>query len=232
MKKLKASQVLLPTVYLMGIAVVALCLVAVGKGIRNYSDDIRDESNNLQDVFEDKSNNTNINNDNTNINNNNDKTNDTENTMKNTSIIKPYLNEDVSLTRSFYDEKADEKTQEKSIIFYGNTYIQNMGSEYSAEREFDVINVIDGTVASIKKDSTLGYVVEIKHDNELVTIYEYLESVNVKEGTTILKGDVIGKSGKSLVAEEDKYTLHFEVYHKGVAINPENLYTMKVEDFE
>lgn len=232
MKKIKASQVLIPTVYLMGIAVVALCLVAVGKGISNYADELDKNGDNLQQVYEDKNNDI--------INDNIDKyqptettpNGNTEPTIASSTIIKPYLSKEVKLSRSYYDEKASEKEQENSIIFYGNTYVQNMGSEYSAKNKFDVINVIDGTVSTIKKDSTLGYIVEIKHENELVTSYQYLESVNVKEGSTILKGDVIGSSGKSVVAEDNKYTLHFEVYHKGKSLNPETLYTMTVEDFK
>lgn len=221
MKKIKASQVLIPTVYLMGITVIALCLVAVGRGIRNYSSYYEKDEVILKDVFEE-----------TEEKNDEILEQETLETINTTSIIKPYLSDDVKLSRSYYDENSDEKTQENSIIFYGNTYIPNMGTEYSSKNEFDVVSVIDGTVTSIKQDSTLGYIVEIKHDNELKTIYQYLSKVKVQEGTTIYKGDVIGPSGKSIVTGNDDYTLHFEVYHKNKTINPEMLYTMKVEDFK
>ena len=221
MKKIKASQVLIPTVYLMGITVVALCLVAVGRGIRNYSSYYEKDDVILNDVFEE-----------TEEENQDILEEETIETINTTSIIKPYLSDDVKLSRSYYDENSDEKTQENSIIFYGNTYIPNMGTEYSSKNEFDVLSVIDGTVTSIKQDSTLGYIVEIKHDNELKTIYQYLSKVKIQEGTTIYKGDVIGTSGKSIVTGNDDYTLHFEVYHKNKTINPEMLYTMKVEDFK
>lgn len=221
MKKIKASQVLIPTVYLMGITVIALCLVAVGRGIRNYSSYYEKDDVILKDVFEE-----------TKEKNDEILEEETLETINTTSIIKPYLSDDVKLSRSYYDENSDEKTQENSIIFYGNTYIPNMGTEYSSKNEFDVVSVIDGTVTSIKQDSTLGYIVEIKHDNELKTIYQYLSKVKVQEGTTIYKGDVIGTSGKSIVTGNDDYTLHFEVYHKNKTINPEMLYTMKVEDFK
>lgn len=221
MKKIKASQVLIPTVYLMGITVVALCLVAVGRGIRNYSSYYEKDEVILNDVFEE-----------TEEENQDILEEETIETINTTSIIKPYLSDDVKLSRSYYDENSDEKTQENSIIFYGNTYIPNMGTEYSSKNEFDVLSVIDGTVTSIKQDSTLGYIVEIKHDNELKTIYQYLSKVKIQEGTTIYKGDVIGTSGKSIVTGNDEYTLHFEVYHKNKTINPEMLYTMKVEDFK
>ena len=221
MKKIKASQVLIPTVYLMGITVVALCLVAVGRGIRNYSSYYEKDDVILNDVFEE-----------TEEENQDILEEETIETINTTSIIKPYLSDDVKLSRSYYDENSDEKTQENSIIFYGNTYIPNMGTEYSSKNEFDVLSVIDGTVTSIKQDSTLGYIVEIKHDNELKTIYQYLSKVKIQEGTTIYKGDVIGTSGKSIVTGNDDFTLHFEVYHKNKTINPEMLYTMKVEDFK
>lgn len=225
MKKIKASQILIPTVYIMGIAVVALCLVAVGKEMKNYSNYYTIDNNNITDVFDEED-------EYINENNIHDTTEELKETMGSTTIIKPYLNESVKLSKSYYDENADEKTQENSIIYYGNTYIQNMGSEYSSNNSFDILNVIDGTVSSVKQDSNLGYIVEIKHDNDLITVYQYLSEVKINEGTTILKGDVIGTSGKSIDSTVDEYTLHFEVYHKGKTINPETLYTMKVEDFE
>jgi len=221
MKKIKASQVLIPTVYLMGIAVVALCLVAVGRGIKSYSSYYEKDDITLNEVFEETEENQELVDDEQTI-----------ETINTTSIIKPYINESVKLSRSYYDENSDEKTQENSIIFYGNTYIQNKGTEYSSKNEFDVVSVIDGKVSSIKQDSTLGYIVEITHENELKTVYQYLSSVKIQEGATIYKGDVIGTSGKSIVTGNDDYTLHFEVYHKNKTINPEMLYTMKVEDFK
>ena len=234
MKKMNYNKIVIPSVYILGITVFALCLVAIAKGIKDYSKDV--ELDRLQTVFNEQDNNyekeqesnneTIIQNDNVNT-----IVEETTPVIASTNIIKPYKDKSVKLSRSYYDKDSDEKTQENSIIFYGNTYMQNLGSEYSSSKEFDVLSVIDGTISNVTKDDTTLYTVEIKHDNDLVTIYEYLDSVNISAGDSIKKGDKIGVSGKSIVNNNDNYTLHFEVYHKGLSINPENLYTMKVEDF-
>ena len=234
MKKMNYSKIIIPSVYILGITVFALCLVAIAKGIKDYSKDV--ELDRLQTVFNEQDNNyekeresnneTIIQNDNVNT-----IVEETTPVIASTNIIKPYNDKSVKLSRSYYDKDSDEKTQENSIIYYGNTYMQNLGSEYSSSKEFNVLSVMDGTISNVTKDDTTLYTVEIKHDNDLVTIYEYLDSVNVSAGDSIKKGDKIGVSGRSIVNNNDNYTLHFEVYHKGLSINPENLYTMKVEDF-
>ena len=222
MKKVLNSNLLIPAIYILGITIFAICLVTFGSSLKEYSKDTELERS--KTVFGE------------------DVTLPSNNIVvepevvspvisSTTTIIKPYTDSSVKLSKSFYDKDSESTTQEKSLIFYGNTYMQNMGSEYSSNKSFDVINIIDGTITSISKDDITLYTVEVRHDNNLTTVYEYLDKVIVKEGSSIKKGDKIGTSGKSKVNNDDKYTLHFEVYHKGEPINPETLYTMKVEDF-
>ncbi len=86
-------------------------------------------------------------------------------------IIKPYMDEDVSISKSYYDMNSDEQTQQNSLIYYEKTYMENTGVLYTSDNEFDVISVLDGTVKDIKNDELLGTVVEVTHSNELVTVY-------------------------------------------------------------
>lgn len=226
MKKIKTNQLLIPTVYLLGITAFAFCLVAITKGVKEYSlndyttrkvfqEQIKEGDQNVQVIEHEPI----------------EYIDNTEQVINTNNIIKPYTAKDITLYRAYYDEQADAVTQQKSIIFYGNTYMQNNGSEYTSKKQFDVVSIINGTVESITKDENLGYIVTVKHENNLQSIYSYLESVEVKEGTTINKGDIIGKSGKNTLEQNDDYILHFEVTHNGKNINPESLYTMKVEDF-
>lgn len=216
MKNMKVEQLLIPAVYIIGMAVIVTCLVAVSKGIKNFSKVYNGKDYVVKDVF-DKTNPVIGNEDNQNAQN---------------LISKPYISTDVKISKNYYDETATEEQQQKSIIYYGNTYIQNLGVEYSASNKFDIVSVADGEIISIKKDESLGYTVEIKHTNSLTTLYQYLSEVKIKEGSKILKGELIGISAKSIVEAENNYTLHFEVYNKGKTLNPEILYTMRVEDFK
>lgn len=141
-------------------------------------------------------------------------------------MLKPYLNENVKLGKSYYDYKADNKQQENSITYYNGKYIQNSGVDYTLDETFDVVTVLDGTVSSVKQDDLLGNVVEIKHDNNLITTYQSLSEVAVKQGDMVSQGQVIGKSGTNKIDKDMGNHLHFEVYKDGQVVDP-NLYVDK-----
>ena len=147
-------------------------------------------------------------------------------------IERPYVSSDVSISKSFYDMKDEEATQQNSLVYYENTYLQNSGDLYSANNPFDVISAYDGTVTNVSKDEILGNFVEITHNSNLKTIYYSLSDVQVKKDDTVISGDVIGKSGDNSLNGETKNCLLFEVYHNGTAIDPEDFYNMNIEDLK
>lgn len=147
-----------------------------------------------------------------------------------TTIIKPYLSEDVKIGKYFYDFEADEESQENSLIFYENTYMQNSGVDYISETAFDVVSVLDGEVISIETDPTLGNIVKIKHDKNIITVYQGIDNVSLKEGDLINQGTIIGTSGTSKINTNYTTSLHFEVYYNGELIDPENFYSLNIED--
>ena len=132
----------------------------------------------------------------------------------------PYKGENIKQVRDFYVYKKESKDQQNSLIFYDNTYIQNSGVDYSGDSSFDVVSVLDGTVISIKEDQMLGNVVEIKHSNELISVYQSLSEINVEKDETVTKDQVIGKSGTYNIAAILDDHLHFELYYKGQVVNP------------
>ena len=147
-----------------------------------------------------------------------------------TTIIKPYLSEDVKIGKYFYDFEADEESQENSLIFYENTYMQNSGVDYISETAFDVVSVLDGEVISIETDPTLGNIVKVKHDKNIITVYQGIDNVSLKEGDLINQGTIIGTSGTSKINTNYTTSLHFEVYYSGELIDPENFYSLNIED--
>lgn len=66
-------------------------------------------------------------------------------------MIKPFKDESVATTKYFYNYQADNATQEKSILYHENTYIQNSGMDFTKNETFDVIAVLEGTVINVKK---------------------------------------------------------------------------------
>ena len=137
-----------------------------------------------------------------------------------TMMINPYTDTTVSIGKNYYDYKADAETQEKSIVYHDNTYMQNSGTDFVGEKVFDVVAVLDGSVTDVKEDETLGKVVEIKHENGYISIYQSLSEVSVKKGDMVTQGQVIGKSGTNELDKDMRNHLHFELYVNGTVVNP------------
>lgn len=145
-------------------------------------------------------------------------------------IIRPYTAGEVKVVKSFYDYQAEAASQQKAIIVHENTYLQNSGVSYGFEQTFDVVAILDGTVSKVKKDELLGNIIEITHDNEIISIYQSLSEVNVKENDVITQGQVIGKSGSSNMMADLGNQLYFELVVKGSIVNPENYYDKTVNE--
>ena len=145
-------------------------------------------------------------------------------------IVKPYLDDTVKLVRSFYDYEGDSADQEKAIIFYEDTYMQNSGVDYANENVFDVISILDGTVISVEDNDILGTTVEVRHSNELISVYQSLSDVSVKENDQIIQGQIIAKSGTSNINKDLGNHLHFELYYKGKIVNPEEYFNKSVDE--
>lgn len=139
-------------------------------------------------------------------------------------IIRPYSDSSVKIAKDYYDYQADATSQENSIIYYENTYMQNSGIDYVGNTEFDVVSILDGTVVSVNDDDILGTTIQIKHSNDLVSVYQSMSNVSVKENDTVTQGTVIGKSGESNIGKDLGNHLHFELYRSGSIVNPEEYY--------
>ncbi len=145
-----------------------------------------------------------------------------------TTIINPYLDQSVTIKKGYYDYKDEEEKQISSIIKHDNTYIQNTGIDYVGNNAFDVVSILNGTVTNVKEDEELGKIVEITHDNGLVSIYQSLSEVNVKKDDTVTQGLVIGRSGENKLDKDLGNHLHFEIYDNGSEVNPLNYLNTEV----
>lgn len=146
------------------------------------------------------------------------------------TIIKPFTSSDVSVSRGFYDYTGEEETQENSIIFYENTYMQNSGIDYSSDNAFDVVSILPGEVIDLKADNIVGTTITIRHTNDLISVYQSLGEVNVKVDDKVVQGQIIAKSGKSNLNTTKENNLHFELYYKGEIVNPDNYYDKNLTD--
>ena len=146
-------------------------------------------------------------------------------TTSNEDIVRPYTSEKVKIGKNYYDYKSEEQKQEDSIIYYENTYMQNTGTDYTSDEIFDINAISDGTVTSITTDDIVGTTIKIDHQNNMISIYQSVKDVKVKEKDTVTKGQVIATSGTNNISSDLGNHLHFELYKDNVLVNPEEIFT-------
>lgn len=146
------------------------------------------------------------------------------------NIIRPYTDDEIKPVKYFYDKNADISKQQSSIIYYEGTYMQNSGVDYSGKDNFEVVAILDGTVINVNEDNLLGKIVEVRHSNNLISVYQSLSEISVKQGDSVTQGQKLGKSGTCNVATSLKDHLHFEVLFNGEVIDPETIYNKTIKD--
>ena len=139
-------------------------------------------------------------------------------------IIKPYVDNNVTIYKNFYKQDGTEEEQKNAIIEYGNTYLQSSGICYSLDKTFDVVAIMDGTVIDVKEDELLGKVIEIRHSDNMISIYQGLSEVSVQKDMTVKAGDMIGVSGTSNIFKDVNSHLYFELAVNGKLVNPIDYY--------
>ena len=135
-------------------------------------------------------------------------------------ITNPYSNNDVKIARYFYNASDSDEKKEKAIVFYGNTYMPNTGIDYVNEKVFDISSIYDGTVIDVNEDELLGKTVKIRHNGELISVYQGLNNIEVSKGDTVFQGQKIAESGTSKINSNLGNHMHFEIYKNGVTIDP------------
>ena len=81
--------------------------------------------------------------------------------------------------------------------------------------------VLDGTVISATWTLATGYVISIQHENDLISFYKHNSAILKREGDNVKAGEVIAIIGNTGELSTGPH-LHFELWHKGVPLNPED----------
>jgi murein DD-endopeptidase MepM/ murein hydrolase activator NlpD len=76
----------------------------------------------------------------------------------------------------------------------------------------------EGKVALSRHFHVPGNAVIIDHGNSIFSKYYHLSELSVKEGTSVLKGALIGKSGGTGRVEAPH--LHWEITWRGIPMDP------------
>ncbi len=84
-----------------------------------------------------------------------------------------------------------------------------------------IVAVLPGTVISDSWSIQTGHVIQIQHDYNLVSIYKHNSVLLKKTGDRVRAGEsiaIVGNSGEETTGPH----LHFELWHNGEPVNPQN----------
>ena len=97
----------------------------------------------------------------------------------------------------------------------------HFGTDIITKPEVLVSAALDGAVIFTGWTIETGYVIQIQHPNNIVTIYKHNASLLKSTGDAVRAGDpisIIGDSGELFTTGPH---LHFEIWYKGIPLDPE-----------
>lgn len=97
------------------------------------------------------------------------------------------------------------------------------GVDYALPVGSPVYATADGTVRTVKRSERgYGNMIVVEHGTLYSTSYAHLEKINVRQGQSVRRGDVIGEVGNTGLSMAPH--LHYEVLYKGEAGDPVNYF--------
>lgn len=107
-----------------------------------------------------------------------------------------------------------------------NAKKNHFGVDVVAKSDAVIKATADGTVIFAEWSVEGGYIIGIQHDNNIVSIYKHNASLMRHEGEEVKAGDAIAILGGGGTTSTGPH-LHFELWFKGVAMNPEDFITFE-----
>ena len=97
---------------------------------------------------------------------------------------------------------------------------KHFGVDIAAKPGENILSTLDGTVVMSSFTANDGYVIGIQHARDFVSVYKQCGSLLKQVGDAVKAGEVIAFVGNNLQTGETSH-LHFELWNKGKAVNPE-----------
>ena len=101
-----------------------------------------------------------------------------------------------------------------------NTVSDHFGVDLVSEPNARISSVLNGTVIFSGWTLETGYVIYIQHDANLVSVYKHNSELLKNTGDKVKAGEAIALIGNSGELTTGSH-LHFELWHNGTALNPE-----------
>ena len=98
---------------------------------------------------------------------------------------------------------------------------RHYGVDLVAKQNSNVLSVLDGVVIFTDWTIKTGYVIQVQHNGNLVSVYKHNELLLKEPGEHVVAGEAIalvGNTGKLSTGPH----LHFELWYNGKPVNPED----------
>ncbi len=112
------------------------------------------------------------------------------------------------------------------IISKFNAELKHFGIDLVPTDDQWVKATLDGTVVLADYTAETGYVIQVLHSNDLISIYKHNQELVKKTGDFVRAGEAIAIAGNSGEITTGPH-LHFELWYKGKPINPEEYIIFK-----
>jgi len=143
---------------------------------------------------------------------------------------KEYENTDLSLV-NFTSQKYNELQE---IFFFSpiagfvsapyEVKEGHFGVDVVAKRNEPVKSVADGTVIMASWTQDSGYVIAVQHRGNILSVYKHNAELLKKVGNFVKAGEIISIIGNTGELTDGPH-LHFELWHNGNSLNPEEFVT-------
>ena len=146
------------------------------------------------------------------------------------SLLRQQIEEEEMFNLSMFPEKST-NTDFSSIHFFPpvkglvtnsfNPRESHFGTDIVAASNKVVSATLDGTIILANWTLETGYVIQIQHANNLISIYRHNSEILKKTGSHVKAGEAIAIIGNSGEVTSGPH-LHFELWHNGNPVNAED----------
>ncbi len=112
-----------------------------------------------------------------------------------------------------------------SVITAFNADEGHFGVDIATDGDQIINATLDGTVVFSTWSINNGYCIGIQHEDSYFSVYKHNSTLLKKEGDYVKAGEAIAILGRSGGTEAFEH-LHFELWHNGVPLNPEEYMTL------
>ena len=123
-------------------------------------------------------------------------------------------------TSSSYNEVFFYKPLNGIISAAFNSNKSHFGIDLTSAPKENVMATLDGTVVYTGFDPNFGNVITLQHKNDYLSIYKHNDVLLKEVGDRVVAGEAIAIVGNTGLLSTGLH-LHFELWFKGVAVNPE-----------